>query len=276
VTGGKPGTGTPTTGGALSVGGTTGTPVTGGKPGTGTPTTGGVSTTTGGTTSTDGPPNVLVPQMCDQKLGQVWEGNTLDFFFNPLNDRWRIELDGTDASGRVCGTATYLAAGQPAPPAATDPDAAYPPSTDPTTGGIGGATGKGGASGAWPGATYSIIQGAEVGGVLRFRLSTNELWKDWCALQTAVPQGDHYGCIGGNGGWSSDGVTCTVVNSDGSEQMYPVAKCNLCAGNPVCTCDATRCAVSDGGTSVVFDLKVDGARLSGTVDGTMITLDLVQ
>ena len=133
-----------------------------------------------------------------------------------------------------------------------------------------------GSGAAWPGVTYSIIQGAEVGGVLRFRVSTNELWKSWCALQTPVPQGDHYGCVGGENGWSSDGVTCTVVNADGSKQTYPDAKCNLCSGNPVCTCDATHCVESDNGTSIVFDLKVNGAQRTGTVGSTMITLDLVQ
>jgi hypothetical protein len=267
ATGGTPSTGTAAAGGdAMGA-----RAATGGKSSNGTAGSG-AQMPMGGASSTDGPPNALVPQMCSQELNQVWEGSTLDFFFNPLDDRWRIELTGTDANGRVCGTATYLAAGQPAPPPATDPDAAYPPGYDPFNAAIG----MKGLVTVWPGVTYSIIQGAEVAGVLRFRLSPSELWKDWCALQTPVRQGDHYGCVGGDGGWGSDGVTCTVSNSDGSTQSYPAAKCNLCAGIPVCTCDATHCVASDQGTSVVFDLKRVDATLTGTVDSAMVTLNLVE
>ena len=71
ATGGKPSTGTPATGGQMPVG------------------TGGGPSTPGGTL------NPLVPQTCGQMLMPgIWEGSTLDFFFNPLDDRWRIELNG--------------------------------------------------------------------------------------------------------------------------------------------------------------------------------------
>jgi hypothetical protein len=127
---------------------------------------------------------------------------------------------------------------------------------------------------ATPGVTYSIIQGAEMGAVLHFRISTHELWKDWCALQVPVPHADGYGCVGGDGGWSSDATTCTVTNRDGSTQQYPAAKCMLCSAPGVCTCDANHCVAADG-DSLVFDLKVEGTKLSGTVGSTMITFDLL-
>jgi hypothetical protein len=218
-------------------------------------------------TGEEPPPDLLVPQVCGEKFSQVWEGNTLDFFFNPQNDKWRIEFDGKDASGRLCGTATYIAAGQEAPPPATDPDAGYPPSLDPMKMGVG--------RGPVPGVTYSIIQGAEMGGVVHFRISASELWKDWCALQVPAAKSNGYGCIGGDG-WSSDGVNCWTENADGTRQTYAYDKCVLCTPPSVCTCNAKSCAAADTSDTVVFDLKHDGARLSGTVGSAMITLDLVE
>lgn len=223
---------------------------------------------TGGS-AVEGPPNPLVKQTCGEPFDQVWAGDTLDFFFNPQNDKWRLVFDGTDANGRVCGTATYVAAGQAPPPPAKDPDESYPP-------GMEFMQHFGVEVGPVPGVTYSIIQGAEVGAALHFRIAPNELWQDWCALQVPVPQGDGYGCVGGDNGWGSDGVTCTVTNRDGTTQEYPQFKCDLCAGNPVCTCDAKHCVASDNGQSTVFDLKIEGSKLSGTIGGaTMIAFDRV-
>lgn len=261
---------------------TGGTPAVGGRPTKGE---GGSATSSGGSgagasggatgasgskgTAMDPPPDQVVPQACGEMFHQVWEGSTLDFFFNPQDDKWRLEFNGTDANGRLCGTATYIAAGQAAPPPATDPDVVYPPSFDPMS------MQAKMISEPFPGVTYSIIQGADVSGVFHFRISPNELWKDWCALQTPVPQGDGYGCVGGNGGWASDGTNCTITNSDGTTQQYPYGKCALCASPGVCTCNAKYCVAADRNGSVVFDLKIDGAQLRGTVGGTMISFDRV-
>ena len=256
-----------TGGNATPQGGRTGV---GGAIATAGTTVGGASTVAGAggrVTGEEPPPDLLVPQVCGEKFSQVWEGNTLDFFFNPQNDKWRIEFDGKDASGRLCGTATYIAAGQEAPPPATDPDAGYPPSHDPMKMGVG--------RGPVPGVTYSIIQGAEMGGVVHFRISASELWKDWCALQVPAAKSNGYGCIGGDG-WSSDGVNCWIENADGTKQTYAYDKCVLCTPPSVCTCNAKSCAAADTSDTVVFDLKHDGARLSGTVGSAMITLDLAE
>jgi len=216
------------------------------------------------------PPQELVPQTCDAAIpSQVWEGNTLDFFFNPQNEKWRIEFDGSGPNGRLCGTATYVAAGEAPPPPATDPDAVYPPDYD--------AMMFGKPLGATPGVTYSIVQGAEVGGVVRFRVVPSELWKDWCALQVPRPRTGGYSCVGGDG-WGGDGVTCTVTQTDGTTQEYAYGKCMLCAQPPfsVCSCDAERCAAADDGQGTVFDLKRSGTQLTGTVGGTGITLEQVK
>lgn len=262
--GGKMGTGTGGKDPMVGSGGAPCTDCTGGRP----PVASGGSTGAAGAGGS--PSNALVPQVCSTKLGQIWEGDTLDFFFNPQNDRWRLEFSGTDANGRLCGTATYLAAGQAPPPPATDPEQNYPPGYDPNFGKV--------IFDAWPGVTYSIIQGAEVGGAVHFRVAPNELWQSWCALQTPVPSGNGYSCVDTSRGWSSDGVTCTVTQPDGTTNQYSYAKCMLCAGpgSGVCACDSKECGAADSTDSIVFDLKVDGAQLTGTVGSKMIKFDLVQ
>jgi hypothetical protein len=249
------------TGGAMTVAGGA-TQATGGRP-----IASGGSTVMGGMAVGGGgvPANALVPQVCDKAFHQVWEGTTLDFFFNPQDDRYRIEFDGTDANGRLCGTVTYIGAGQPAPPPATDPDAGYPPSLDFTMAHV---------KSVQPGVTYSIIQGAEADAVRHFRIAPNELWKDWCALQTPVPNAGSYSCIGGDGGWSSDGVTCTITNPDGTQEHYPQAKCELCSFPGVCACDSEHCVAADG-DSLLFDLKLNGPQMTGTIGATQAKFDLV-
>jgi hypothetical protein len=253
------------TGGAMAAAGGA-TQAMGGKPigagGSSMPTMGGMAAAGAGGV----PANALVPQVCDKPLHQVWEGSTLDFFFNPQDDRYRIEFDGTDANGRLCGTVTYIGAGQPAPPPAKDPDAGYPPSADFAMWKI---------KSLEPGVTYSIIQGAEANAVRHFRIAPNELWQDWCALQTPVPNAGGYSCIGGDGGWSSDGVTCSVTNADGTQAQYPQAKCELCTFPGVCACDVKQCVAADG-ESVLFDLKLAGTQMTGTIGASQAKFDLVE
>lgn len=258
----------PSSGGTEFVGAGGATRATGGKPIGGDvsfPATGGtIGIATGGGTSAGGiPSSPLVPQVCSKAFAQVWEGNTLDFFFNPQDDRWRIEFDGTDANGRLCGTVTYIGAGEPAPPPATDPDAAYPSDVDFSTGR---------ARSVHAGVTYSIIQGAEADGVRHFRISANELWKDWCALQTPVKSVGGYACV--DDYWTTtDGAVCTVVKEDGSQRHYPYGKCDLCRNPGVCACDSKRCIAGDG-NSVVFDLQISGTQMTGTIGGTQAKFDL--
>jgi hypothetical protein len=113
---------------------------------------------------------------------------------------------------------------------------------------------------------------------VHFRIVPNELWQSWCALQTPVPSGAGYGCTDTSAGWSSDGVNCYVTQSDGTTKQYSYAKCILCSGPGlgVCACNSKECVAADNGQSTVFDLKIDGSQLSGTVGSKMIKFDLVQ
>jgi hypothetical protein len=109
----------------------------------------------------------------------------------------------------------------------------------------------------WPGFAYTVVRAAGCDASFRFSVSTNELWQNWCALQTPIysPDIDSWGCaIRGSGG-SSDSTTCTVMAQSGARATYPLWKCTACgvfsSDGGVCACDQNACSANMTATQVL-------------------------
>ena len=263
-----PDTGMKAEGGMTALGGASG--IAGGKA-----TTGGGKATSGGSLGSGGASGGEVGTRCAQlkSVGATgtWEGYSEDFLFKPI-DKYRVEIGGMDETGSLCGSVTFGDA-DPLPPA-TDPEAAYPSGRDIVEL-------KAGIFELWPGATYSITDGAERDTVVRFQVSAQEVMNSWCALQTVYPGGlgQEYGCLPGNGysiSWdpATQQGSCSVTNPDGTQLQTTAALCYQCGSD--CACSESSCT-SRMDRSVVFDLTLsqDEKELTGSVGGTSLRLTRV-
>lgn len=163
--------------------------------------------------------------------------------------------DGSAAVSVVLGT-------QAPPPPATDPDAFWPPGSEP----FGGLT---------PLQVSPIIEGfvyqarmVRVDGPrLRFDIATAEPWQPWCALQTSYPfpgSPGHYQPLPGSSGGSypgDAGQICYVNDPNGGKTEV---SCAATFDGYKCECEADGCnaSVSAGGAS--FDLNFSGDTVNGT------------
>jgi hypothetical protein len=214
--------------------------------------------TSGGSTSGSRP---LVPSPCPMDGGgpfeyESWEGYSQDFFFKPLQ-KWRLDV-GIDPEGQICGTATYVAQGEAPPPPPESADAEYPPGAQAS------------AQGPFPGATYSVIEGARRNGLMHFRLAATELYTDWCRLQPSFPAFGSYTCIPEDARYTAN--ECSYVDQlTLIEHKLSPMRCETCGGFEVCSCDETGCVVADA-RPILFDLKQsDELTLTGsTTDSTGI------
>jgi hypothetical protein len=184
---------------------------------------------------------------------ETWTGYLENFQFPSGSDAVKLSF-ATDPTGVVVGTLTF-GAGSP-PPAATDPDANYPPG--PTQ--IGTTT-------VVEGFPYTIARGTLETSRLRFTIWETEVWTGWCALQTQYP-----GSI-----WCVPNVGIYTENSDGkcSYQSVPggqvtelnCTKVALC-GSAVCACAAGSCTVSFYG-NIEFDMALSINGASGSITGQL-------
>jgi hypothetical protein len=187
---------------------------------------------------------------------ESWEGYSQDFFFKPLQ-KWRLDV-GIDPEGQICGTATYVAQGEAPPPPPESADAEYPPGAQAS------------AQGPFPGATYSVIEGARRNGLMHFRLAATELYTDWCRLQPSFPAFGSYTCIPEDARYTAN--ECSYVDQlTLIEHKLSPMRCETCGGFEVCRCDETGCVVADA-RPILFDLKQsDELTLTGsTTDSTGI------
>jgi hypothetical protein len=156
--------------------------------------------------------------------------------------------------GTITGTVTFGDA--PAPPPATDPNVGYPPGS--------GATPLTPAS--IEGFPYTARQISFDGPRVRLGISTLELWKGWCALQTSVPLmlqnglGTMYGCT--PVGYATD--SSGVCYGSGGSQPIDCGSAALCTAI-TCDCTATSCTVDRSTSDITFDMQLTGTRLDGTI-----------
>ena len=210
-------------GGAGARGGTAGTDVTGG--------TAGAGATPAITSCSD-----------TFRFEGVWEGNVLDFYFEPI-EAVRMVVRPDEELGGYQATIAF-GSGDPPPPV-TSGDAPYP-NAEFWGDGSGGA-GFGTAVEPWPDFEHSVVRGAGCDAVLRVSISSAEPWNEWCTLQEPVyTDGYGWGCTYLGGG-SSGGGMCTVQDNRGQElATYPLWKCQSCGTfgpeGGVCGCTEEGCS----------------------------------
>jgi hypothetical protein len=160
-----------------------------------------------------------------------------------------------DGAGRVTGTVAFLCEDEtcnprgPIPPA-SDPDASYPPGVDVGTYDVVRLNGM-------PHVPYRMFDARLQGGRFAFWTTNNDLWRDWCSLQTPFPV-----TIEGRRMYS-----CTPDARPFSE-LFEVEgvedKDVLCALDwGPCRCTAERCAIDYQGATRLFDLRVEGDSMTG-------------
>ncbi|MFZ5891973.1 MAG: hypothetical protein ACOY0T_13035 [Myxococcota bacterium] len=257
----------PTEGGAPSLGLGGSTPYTGspnvggsaplGAGGASTPTYGG-TTPVGGQTSI---PTDIVAQSCLGGHEEIWEGYTHDPSDRPMQ-RWLLSLVVGD-DGHLCGTAYFGADGEGPLDPPSDPNAAYPPGVEIVSEQVKGSWPF--AVAPWPGTTYTIIEGTQLGTTWRIRLAASELYTKWCRIQESFPYGDHYQCVGPVF-YAAD--QCYYYDSRVVEHEASAMKCSACEEGRVCTCDAKGCFARDA-WPITFELvRQNEIGFIGTVTET--------
>jgi len=183
----------------------------------------------------------------------TWTGYAENHSFPSGKDTITVVITDEALSGHVVF-------GDAAPLAAPDPNVGYPPGlgSDPF------------AATDLPrpaeGFEYSLHDGSVDGTRVQFAVAPNEVWEEWCALQTPIADevnAGRYACLpnwgtiaGDAGCWQTDPSTNTDVPVD-------CGKLALCGPGGVCECSSTECTV-DANPYATFDLQLDANELDGT------------
>ena len=197
-------------------------------------------------------------QACTEQTLMVWEGDTLDDFFQPLQ-RWRLSVTGTSPDGKLCGTFAFVDQGQAAPATATDPEFAYPsgnPHADPYP---------------IPGFEYPIVKGATFQTEMRLRIERGEPFREWCALQQVHADGTNSCYLPGQG-WAARSECCIYYDSEFQSRIANGTQCYYCV--KVCECDGERCVNRSAFSELLLEETAE--TLSGTLDGVRIQLKRVE
>lgn len=212
---------------------------------------------TGGTGGSGATPSITSCTESFRFLG-TWEGNVLDFYFEPL-EAIRLEVTPDEELGGYKATLTW-GSGDPPPPVTSGdepyPDLAYWDN---------GAGGRGPTVEPWPGFAHTVVRGAGCDDVFRVSISSAEPWDEWCSLQEPVftEESGWWGCTY-RGGGSSGGGMCQVQNNRGQPLAdYPQWKCDMCGAfsfeGGVCGCDESGCSFNRTAThTFAFELVDDG------------------
>jgi hypothetical protein len=175
---------------------------------------------------------------------------------------WRLVIEGVDGHNVLSGAITFGDAKPPEP--ASDPDGKYPPSESELPFQL------------VQGATYTIVDGAASGDLVRFEIAQTEVMKSWCELQTSYQVGaDAYSCLPGWRPFGDECGNCVVVDSTGAVSTFPMTKCAQCAH---CACDESSCTANRT-WEMTFDLKLDaeaGTLTGKTSDGRSLRLTRVE
>jgi hypothetical protein len=211
----------------------------------------------------------------------VWEGHSEDVSFNPVKS-YRLEILAASEGGAICGRLTFGEG--TVPPLSDDPSALYPPwvgSRDTYQITV--------RNYSYPqlmdGATYTLVAGALNDSELRFRVSPNEQYAEWCSLQSSYRQSysDSYNCNPEQFGasYTKGDRVMTSLNDETMliqigdvEVQYSTAQLALCNETfGVCACDSCHCTarnpeaanISNGEWPYNFDLTFNGDEATGTV-----------
>ena len=210
---------------------------------------------------TTGATDALVPG-----LSGIYKGYIQSFMFPDGSDTVVMTLafatDGTITGTVLLGDAPLL------PP--TNPNVGYPPGF-----------GSGGTLAGVPleGFNFTILQGTYTAPRVQLQIQSNEVWKQWCQIQTMIypkynsaPNGAcggllGYGCLP-NVAFSS-GSTCSWSScQEPANVSVDCGKLALCGAGSVCTCTATSCTVPLGPQGdISFDMVLSSGSLNGSERG---------
>jgi hypothetical protein len=221
----------------------------------------------------DGPVNIGSTKAIGSQLSDyaaAWTGYTQAFTFPDGSDHVRLTIDSEGHGFLQVGESALLA-----PP--SDPHLGYPP-------GAGGAFKTTGIGPPYPGFQYSLHATVVESARIRVGVDLNDVYKDWCALQTPIALTTNpYGGEGGYGcapSWTKiehalDSETCTLFSPDGSTAIVNCDWLSQCWFPPLCTCTAEGChanLIAEGTAVAGYPLQIDGALdASGSVlTGTLL------
>jgi hypothetical protein len=171
----------------------------------------------------------------------------------------------SDPAGVVRGTLVF-GTGTPPPPA-TDPSMGYPPdfATSPQ-GKPGSFAHKGYVA---EGYSYELDPGSLANSRLRFTVSLQQVWADWCLLETSS-DGPSF-CGPNLGGGSDSSASACFLADAATEKHVPIdcSKLSLCMHGP-CDCSGNGpCSLSQFGGVVTFDVSLNGSKAIGSVTGAL-------
>jgi hypothetical protein len=183
----------------------------------------------------------------------TWEGQILDFYFEPVDDLSLVVTPETELGG-YAATVTW-GSGDPPPPVRSG-DEPYPSAE--FWRGVDDIDGLGSIE-PWPGFAFSVVRGAGCDRVFRVSVSAAEPWDEWCSLQTPQCRPElGCGCIY-KGGGSSNSTMCDAQDGRGNVLgTYPLWKCQMCGrsdSDGVCECSETSCSFNHTVTHT-FDLEL--------------------
>jgi hypothetical protein len=214
------------------------------------------------------PETIITGDFTSSSLAGVWEAPPESTNFGGYFNRLVIE-EASDSRGlvgsvmRLCEDGNCNPTGPPPP--VTDPDIGYPPELNATEQDMLRVN-------ILPRFDYRIFDGKVGGQRFSFWITNNDLWRDWCALQTPYPV-------------ENDGRLEYYCLPDPKpidpNYYYDPADVNgkelLCAlDNSVCACDAEVCGIDFRGSVHSFDLVVNGDVMQGTyIEGPMETWAMI-
>jgi hypothetical protein len=188
-------------------------------------------------------------------LAGVWEAapGSTEFWGGPV----RLEI--TAGAAGLTGTIAFMCAPgvcdpEGPPPPATDPDDGYPPGLDPIEQ-------DHLRSAILPRTPYRMLDARLTGVRLTFWFTNNDLWRDWCALQTPHPVvvngRSEFGC-------TPDPQPCdSFIGRDPAEIVGDEMLC--CAETALCRCDASGCRINYQSSAQIADLVVEGDVMEGVL-----------
>jgi hypothetical protein len=190
----------------------------------------------------------------------VWQQHEVTFYGLII----RLDI-GEVASSSYAGTISFgcvdpTSCSEPVgpPPPASDPEAGYPPDLDADAQNLLRTT-------PLRGTPYRMLDARAADGRLSFSFSNNDLWRDWCALQTPYPNDasgrSEYACV-------PEPETCDVVYERVSSVSVSPTEIGgkqllCCAGAGVCQCSAEQCNANLQGAVHSLDLTIDGDAMTG-------------
>jgi hypothetical protein len=196
---------------------------------------------------------------------QVWTGHLVKDQFPDGSNTLTMTIE-FGPGGQVTGSILLGNGAILAPP--TDPNIGYPP----------GSTGLVSLVEGFP---YAIQNAALEASHLALQFAENEVWTQWCALQTSYPfcpygpscDAGMYDCLAPPvGSASSFGLGpngCGYFFPDGSLSAIDCGKAMLCGGGAegVCQCSVTGCQVRSPGEFAFLDLVLSDAKANGALSG---------